>query len=162
MTTKGGGGDAAGTLRDEHTGVPAPPPSPVTRDELVEWGRRFGESLSRPSVVALSGELGAGKTTLIQAICLGAGVEQDVTSPTFALVHEYTAPRGPVYHLDLYRLRGPDDLTNLGWDDIVNSGALVLIEWAERAGDRLPPDAVGITLSEDPARDDRRLIQVMP
>jgi tRNA threonylcarbamoyladenosine biosynthesis protein TsaE len=106
-------------------------------------------------VVAISGELGAGKTTLVQAICRGFGVTDEVTSPTFALVHEYGGAPAPVYHLDLYRLSAPHELTNLGWDDIIGSHALVLVEWPERAASRMPDDAVPIELEhipEDPMR----------
>ena len=77
------------------------------RAELVDWGERFGRAAPAAARRRLTGELGAGKTTLVQAICRGYGVTDDVTSPTFALVHRYSAPRAPVYHLDLYRLRAP-------------------------------------------------------
>src|SRR5688500_19415751 len=107
----------------------------MTRVELEAWGESFGRAASPPLVIALAGDLGAGKPTLVQAICRGYGVTEPVTSPTFALVHEYAAPRSPVYHLDLYRLKGPQDLEELGWFDIVGAHALVLIEWPERAGD---------------------------
>jgi tRNA threonylcarbamoyladenosine biosynthesis protein TsaE len=130
----------------------------LTREELVAWGERFGRAAHAPLVVAIAGELGAGKTTLVQAICRGAGVTDDVTSPTFALVHEYRGASWPVYHLDLYRLRAPDELTNLGWDDIVRAHALVLVEWPERAGERLPVDAVPIELEHDPDDPERRLL----
>ena len=110
----------------------------VTREELVEWGEAFGRAVTPPLVVALAGDLGAGKTTLAQAVCRGYGVAGEVTSPTYAIVHEYAAPAGPVFHLDLYRLDGAGDLTNVGWDDVMAARALVLVEWPERAGARLP------------------------
>ena len=72
----------------------------LTRDELVAWGEAFGRAARAPLVVTLAGDLGSGKTTLAQAICRGFGVTEDVTSPTYALVHEYASPRGRVYHLD--------------------------------------------------------------
>src|SRR5690349_18016335 len=75
----------------------------MTEAELRDWGRRFGRSAHAPLVITITGELGAGKTTLVQAICAGYGVTEEVTSPTFALVHEYAAPRSPVHHLDLSR-----------------------------------------------------------
>lgn len=130
----------------------------VTREELIAWGERFGKSLHGKLVVAISGELGAGKTTLVQAICCGAGVTTEVTSPTYALVHEYEGDRFPIYHLDLYRLNRPEDLTNLGWDDMLRSHALILVEWPERGGDRIPADAVPIDLELDPADEERRLL----
>jgi tRNA threonylcarbamoyladenosine biosynthesis protein TsaE len=105
--------------------------------------------------VTISGELGSGKTTLVQAICAGYGVTDEVTSPTFALVHEYRAPRSPVHHLDLYRLDRPDQLDEIGWDELVTARAVVLVEWPERAGDRVPSGHISLSLQhlpDDPAR----------
>ena len=130
----------------------------VSESELADWGTRFGRAASAPLVVTISGELGAGKTTLVRAICHGYGVPEDVTSPTFAVVHVYAAPRTPVYHLDLYRLRDPAELTNIGWDDIIAEDALVLIEWPERAGDRIPHNHVPISLQHLPDDPTRRLL----
>lgn len=131
----------------------------LTRDELVAWGEAFGRASHGPLVVALSGDLGAGKTTLAQAICRGYGVAEPVTSPTYALVHEYASPRSPVYHLDLYRLEREDELTNIGWDDIVSDPrALVIVEWPDRAGSRLPAAHVPIDLEHLPGDDNRRLL----
>jgi tRNA threonylcarbamoyladenosine biosynthesis protein TsaE len=129
----------------------------LTEPELIGWGERFAQSVNAPLIVTLTGELGAGKTTLVQAICRGYGVKEDVTSPTFALVHRYQG-RSPVFHLDLYRLAGPADLTNLGWDDILAEDALVLIEWPERAADRIPRDHVPISLQHIPDEPDKRLL----
>lgn len=132
----------------------------VTLGELVAWGERFGAAMQAPLVVAISGELGAGKTTLVQAICHGAGVREPVTSPTFSLVHRYHVPGAswPIYHLDLYRLDDPAELTNIGWGDIVAANAVVLIEWPERAGARLPAHAVPIELEHDPVDPARRIL----
>jgi len=144
-----------------------PPPIPplaarghlaVTEEELTAWGERFGRAVRPPLVVTLSGDLGAGKTTLVRAICRGYGVPNDVTSPTFTLVHEYAGVRSVVYHLDLYRLRGPEELANLGWEDILDAEALVLIEWPEHAGVLLPPDHVPILLQHLPGDPTRRLL----
>jgi tRNA threonylcarbamoyl adenosine modification protein YjeE len=85
-------------------------------------------------------------------------VTERVTSPTFAIVQEYEAPRSRVYHLDLYRLERPSDLTVIGWDEIVSAHALVLIEWPERAGDRLPEANVPIALTHSPGVEDRRVL----
>lgn len=126
-----------------------------TLEELREWGEAFGARCNTGDIIALEGELGAGKTTLAQAICRGVGIDEEVTSPTFALVNQHEGKRGTVYHLDLYRLNGPDDLTNLGWDDIINSDAIVIIEWPDRAGPRLPDDVIRIRL-EYIERDDNR------
>jgi tRNA threonylcarbamoyladenosine biosynthesis protein TsaE len=130
----------------------------MTRDELVAWGEAFGRAASPPLVVALAGDLGAGKTTLAQAICAGYGVTQQVTSPTFALVHRYDAPRSPVYHLDLYRIEKPSDLVNIGWDEIAASHALVIVEWPERAGELMPSAHVPIDLEHSPTEPDKRVL----
>lgn len=145
-----------------HTPHPVPPLAgrgglALTEAELVSWGERFGRAAQPPLVVTLAGDLGAGKTTLVQAICRGYGVHEAVTSPTFALVHEYRGARSPVYHLDLYRLTGPEQLTNLAWDEIVSSHALVLVEWPERAGDRLPSH-VPLDLEHLPTDHSRRVL----
>jgi tRNA threonylcarbamoyladenosine biosynthesis protein TsaE len=127
----------------------------MTEEELRDWGRRFGKAAHAPLLVTITGELGAGKTTLVQAICAGYGVTDEVTSPTFALVHEYQAARSPVHHLDLYRLDRPDQLEEIGWDELVSARAVVLVEWPERAGDRVPPGHVTLSLQhlpDDPAR----------
>jgi tRNA threonylcarbamoyladenosine biosynthesis protein TsaE len=130
----------------------------MTRDELVAWGEAFGHAAKPPLVVTLAGDLGAGKTTLAQAICIGYGVTEPVTSPTFALVHRYAAPLSPVYHLDLYRIQRPSELVNLGWDEIVMAHALVIVEWPERAGELVPPDHVPIDLEYAPSDPDRRVL----
>jgi tRNA threonylcarbamoyl adenosine modification protein YjeE len=129
------------------------------RDDLIAWGEAFGRAAHPPLVVTLAGELGAGKTTLAQAICRGFGVTEEVTSPTYALVHEYHARAGRVFHLDLYRLKSPDELTNIGWDDVLAAhDALVLIEWPERAGAELPADHVPIDLEYAPDDDGVRIL----
>jgi tRNA threonylcarbamoyladenosine biosynthesis protein TsaE len=125
---------------------------------MRDWGRRFGRSAHSPLIVTLTGDLGAGKTTLVQAICDGYGVTGEVTSPTFALVHEYESARSTVYHLDLYRLERPEQLDALAWDEILSAPALVLIEWPDRAGDRLPPGRVTLSLQHLPDDPDRRLL----
>jgi tRNA threonylcarbamoyladenosine biosynthesis protein TsaE len=156
--SRGGGRDASGHA------VPVVPPLAarsrlaLTRDELAAWGEALGRSARAPLVVALRGDLGAGKTTLAQSVCRGYGVAEAVTSPTYALVHEYGSPRGPVYHLDLYRLEDPRELDGLGWDEIVAAPALVLVEWPERAGARMPPGAVPLDLEHHPADAGRRVL----
>jgi tRNA threonylcarbamoyladenosine biosynthesis protein TsaE len=130
----------------------------LTLDELEAWGERFGRAAHAPLTVTLSGDLGAGKTTLAQAICRGYGVAHPVTSPTYALVHEYASPRGAVFHLDLYRLEDARELENIGWDDVMRTQALVLIEWPERAAGRLPTAHVPIDLEHLPDDATRRVL----
>jgi len=98
-------------------------------------GERLAEMLRPPMLVVLRGEVGAGKTTLVKGIAaaLGAASEEDVTSPTFTLVHEYAGPKVRVYHLDLYRLETEKELATLGIEEMVDQpDALVLVEWGER------------------------------
>ncbi|HKO16527.1 MAG TPA: tRNA (adenosine(37)-N6)-threonylcarbamoyltransferase complex ATPase subunit type 1 TsaE [Gemmatimonadaceae bacterium] len=130
----------------------------LTEPELVAWGERFGRAARPPLVVTVSGELGAGKTTLARAICRGYGVQDDVTSPTFTIVHEYAGGLSPVLHVDLYRLRGPRELAELGWDELVASHALVLIEWPERARGLIPTVHVPIQLQHVDDTPGRRLL----
>jgi tRNA threonylcarbamoyladenosine biosynthesis protein TsaE len=130
----------------------------MSEDELVKWGERLGADSHPSLLIALSGELGAGKTTLAQAICRGYGVLDAVTSPTYAIIQEYSAPRSPVFHIDLYRLERVQDLEQIGWSDIVAAHALVIVEWPERAGDWLPADHLPIALDYDPDHPDRRVL----
>lgn len=134
--------------------------SGLTLDErgLVDWGEELGAASTAPLMIAISGELGAGKTTLAQAICRGYGVAEAVTSPTYAIVQQYESPRSPVYHIDLYRLDGASQLTNIGWDDIMAEHALVIVEWPERAGDRLPASPLHIELESVAGDATRRLL----
>lgn len=102
-------------------------------DETIEHGREIGARLKPPILILLSGELGAGKTTLTKGIVsgLGAAREEDVTSPTFTLVHRYQG-RARVYHVDLYRISGFHDLETLGLEDLFSEDAVVIVEWPDR------------------------------
>ncbi|MEO8193661.1 MAG: tRNA (adenosine(37)-N6)-threonylcarbamoyltransferase complex ATPase subunit type 1 TsaE [Gemmatimonadales bacterium] len=130
----------------------------LTEPELCRWGHDLGEAIVSPLVISLTGELGSGKTTLAQAICQGFGVTEPVTSPTYALVHRYDAAKAPVYHVDLYRLDNESQLTNIGWDDILGENAVVIVEWPEHAGDRMPSEHLHIDLEYSPGDDDRRIL----
>lgn len=104
-----------------------------SEDETIAAGREIARSLPAGAVVSLSGDLGAGKTTLVKGIAQErAGIApEDVSSPTFTLIHEYGDPAG-VFHIDLYRLEHPNELLSLGLEELEDRGALVLIEWADR------------------------------
>jgi tRNA threonylcarbamoyladenosine biosynthesis protein TsaE len=103
-------------------------------EETIAFGRTLAELLAPPKLVLLCGELGAGKTTLVKGIAAGfeAAEEEDVTSPTFTLVHEYRGPRANLYHIDLYRVDTPRELETLGLDDLRAEGSVLLIEWGEK------------------------------
>ena len=137
-------------------------PRAPDRDSLVAWGRALGAVLPRPVVVTLEGDLGAGKTTLVRAICVGIGVAaiEAVTSPTFSIVQQYDAPGGPVVHADLYRLRSDAELEMLGWDELVEHARVLLVEWPDRAVNTLPRDTIHVVLGHDPENANRRLLQI--
>lgn len=111
------------------------------------FGRRLGAALFPGAVIALNGQLGAGKTYLVRAIAVGLGVRDPsaVTSPTFGLIHEYPAYL-PIYHFDAYRLSGPQEFLELGADEYLAGEGVCLIEWADRVSDVLPADHLRIDL----------------
>ena len=114
--------------------------------ETVELGRKLAKDLPRRCVVLLIGNLGAGKTTLAKGIVLGRGAAQaeEVSSPTFTLIHEYG--QGAVYHIDLYRLEEEREVATLGLDELFERDAVVLIEWGERFPALMPRERVEIRL----------------
>src|SRR3954464_4183747 len=124
-------------------------------DATTRLGRAIAGGLGRGDAVALWGDLGAGKTTLARAILQALGVKEDVPSPTFTIVQNYaTSP--PVAHYDLYRLKSAREMAELGFEDALDQGA-VLVEWPERAPEALPPAALHVRLS---SRDSERLARI--
>jgi len=103
-------------------------------EETIALGRKLAPIVAPPKLVLLRGELGAGKTTLVKGIAEGlhAASQDDVTSPTFTLVHQYRGPEGNVYHIDLYRVDTLRQLETLGLDDLIAGDSLLLIEWGEK------------------------------
>jgi tRNA threonylcarbamoyladenosine biosynthesis protein TsaE len=103
-------------------------------EETVAFGRTLVELLAPPKMVLLRGDLGAGKTTLVKGIAAAfeAAAEEDVTSPTFTLVHEYRGPQANLYHIDLYRIDTPRELDTLGLEDLRSENSVLLIEWGEK------------------------------
>lgn len=129
-------------------------------DETIAVGRKIAYGIDAPQLILLEGDLGAGKTTLAKGIVsgLGAASEDDVSSPTFALVQEYGS--GPaVYHIDVYRLDDSAELESLGLDDIWDRDAVVLMEWGARFKTRLPTDLIEIHLRH--LEGDHRRIEVL-
>ncbi|MGK7313565.1 MAG: tRNA (adenosine(37)-N6)-threonylcarbamoyltransferase complex ATPase subunit type 1 TsaE [Candidatus Longimicrobiales bacterium M2_2A_002] len=140
----------------------------LTEPALEGWGRRVGEAAAGgaipvPLFVALRGPLGAGKSVLARAVARGAGVTSSMPSPTYNLLFSYDGEGVRVHHLDLYRLEDPDDVWELGWQELGGDGQVVLVEWPERAETLLPPDRWEVTLSfpgDDAAATTLRRIEV--
>ncbi len=116
-------------------------------EETADLGRRIGRSLQAGACVALNGPLGAGKTHLVKGIAVGLDVPSDVmvNSPTFVIINEYPG-RLNVYHIDAYRLSGSDELSATGFDEMLASGGVILIEWAERVADLLPTNRLDVRI----------------
>jgi len=132
-----------------------------TLADTLALGRLLGQSALPGDVICLDGDLGAGKTTLTQAIAEGLGVPANdyVTSPSFAIFHEYQG-RIPLYHMDFYRLTGDADIVDMGLDEYFFLSGLTVLEWAERAGDLVPATRLKINLTIGP--DDSRLLTCDP
>ena len=114
-------------------------------EETEALGEKIAGKLNGGEVIALFGEMGAGKTALTRGIARGRGVSGGVSSPTFALVHEYRG-RLPVYHFDMYRIESWDDLYSTGFFDYLNSGGVLIVEWSENIENALPENAVRLHL----------------
>ena len=143
--------------------------------QIRQAAREFISQMGNHTVFAFYGKMGAGKTTFIKAICEELGVEEVITSPTFAIVNEYTASPGPseggeivppspgpsgggvpIYHFDFYRIKRLEEVYDMGYEDYFYSGALCFIEWPELAEELLPEDAVSVRIEEQP--DGSRLV----
>lgn len=120
-------------------------------------GERLGRAARAGDVLALWGELGAGKTVLARGVAAGLGIDaEEVTSPTFIILHEHASGRIPLFHLDLYRL-AQSDLGTTGWEETLDGGGVTVIEWPDRAGDQLPADRLDVRL-EHIAESKRRVV----
>ena len=115
--------------------------------ETAAAGSRCAVAATIGDIIALTGELGAGKTQFVKGFVAGLGCPAEVTSPTFTLVHEYTGGRLPVYHFDWYRLDSPDAVLRLGFDDYLFGEGVSIIEWADRFPALLPAEARWISIS---------------
>lgn len=134
-------------------------------DDLQRAAHEFVSLMGDATVYAFHGEMGAGKTTFINALCRELGVESDFTaSPTFAIVNEYRSDTTAelIYHFDLYRVENIDDALEIGIEDYFDSGALCLLEWPEKIDALLPDDTVDITIDVDKASGVRTLTFDIP
>ena len=127
-------------------------------EKISEAAREFVSAMGDARVFAFYGQMGAGKTTFIKAVCEELGVTDTITSPTFAIVNEYTAALGPIYHFDFYRIKKLEEVYDMGYEDYFYSGALCLIEWPELIEELLPEDAVRVTIEEE--ADGTRIIEL--
>jgi len=114
-------------------------------ENTFELGQKIGKLVEPGQLILLSGDLGAGKTLLTQGICDGLGVEEDVTSPTYNLINEYEGDL-VVYHMDLYRLEQEEDLYDLGFEDYIENGGIVIIEWPDLVYDLIPAEFIYIKI----------------
>lgn len=120
------------------------------QDTIREAARQFVEQMGDSHVFAFYGKMGAGKTTFIKAICEELGVEDVITSPTFAIINEYESPVTTIYHFDFYRIKKLEEVYDMGYEDYFYSGGLCFIEWPELIEELLPEDAIRITIEEQP------------
>ena len=119
--------------------------------QIGEAARQFVENIGDHKVFAFYGKMGAGKTTFIKAVCEELGVSDVITSPTFAIVNEYTIEHSPqtIYHFDFYRIKRIEEVYDMGYEDYFYSGNLCLIEWPELIEELLPEDAVRVNIKEE-------------
>ena len=132
----------------------------LTERELVRWGERIGVEVDPPLFLALRGPLGAGKSVLARAVARGAGVEGLLPSPTFNLMFRYEGATADVVHVDLYRIRDPEELKELGWEELCAGDEVLLVEWPERAGGRLPVDRWEIEMRTPDGTSEMREVMV--
>ena len=118
-------------------------------ENIHQAAKEFIEAMGDGNVFAFYGKMGAGKTTFIKAVCECLGVEDVITSPTFAIVNEYRSQTSElIYHFDFYRIKKLDEVYDMGYEDYFYSGALCFIEWPELIEELLPEDAIKVTISE--------------
>ena len=134
----------------------------ITNEEgqTEELGRRLGERLQAGSVVAFTGDLGAGKTAFTRGLARGLGIKERVTSPTFTIVNEYEGGRLPLFHFDMYRLSSSDELFDIGWEDYLSRGGVCAVEWSENVADALEEDTIQVEILRGDTDNQRRITLV--
>jgi len=138
-----------------------PPLAIPSPQGMIGLGERIGRRLFEGSVVGLSGPLGAGKTTLVRGIAAGMGIDEGylVSSPTYTVLQVYPCGKKELYHLDLYRIEGPEDLDSTGYREGMEKGRVLLIEWVEKIPSALPPEHLIILIEYSKAG---RLVRLLP
>lgn len=127
-------------------------------ENIRKAARAFIDAIGDHKVFAFYGSMGAGKTTFVKAICEELGVEDVITSPTFAIINEYSSREGVIYHFDFYRIKKLEEVYDMGYEDYFYSGALCFIEWPELIEEVLPEDAVKVSIREN--ADGSRTVQL--
>lgn len=122
-----------------------------TPQELEYLGSRMAQLVTPGDFLALDGDLGAGKTLFTQGLAQGLGVTEDINSPTFTIIHEYESGRLPLYHMDVYRLKHPEEMYDLGYEEYFYGNGVTVVEWAQLIEPLLPDDYLGIEIAVTPA-----------
>ena len=125
--------------------------------ETEELGFRLGQALQPGTVIAYTGDLGAGKTAFTRGLAQGLEIPERVTSPTFTIVNEYEGGRLPLFHFDMYRLGSSDELFDIGWEDYLARGGVCAVEWSENVEDALEEDTIQIDIRRGEHDDQRRI-----
>ena len=128
--------------------------------ETEDLGCRLGRALKPGTVIAYTGDLGAGKTAFTRGLARGLDIPDRVTSPTFTIVNEYEGGRLPLFHFDMYRLGSSEELFDIGWEDYLARGGVCAVEWSENVEDALDDDAIRVEIRRG-NRDDQRHIRIM-
>ncbi len=126
--------------------------------ETEALGERLGRVLRPGTVVAYTGDLGAGKTAFTRGLARGLGCPERVTSPTYTVVNEYEGGRLPLFHFDMYRLGGPEELYGIGWEDYLARGGVCAVEWSENVSEALEADAVRVDLRRGGTENQRHIV----
>lgn len=126
-----------------------------SREETAALGGRLADALKTGRVVAFTGDLGAGKTAFVSGMARALGVEERVTSPTFTIVNEYEGGRLPLFHFDMYRLGGADELFHIGWEDYLARGGVCAVEWSENVAEAIEDGAVRVSIVRGDGDNDR-------
>lgn len=126
--------------------------------ETVDLGEKIGSLLKSGDVIAMTGTLAAGKTTITKGIAKALGITDVVTSPTFCLISEYEGTKMPLYHMDVYRLDGPEDFINLGVEDMLDGDGVCIVEWSKKVSSELPKRTIKIEIT--PLEDGSRQIKI--
>jgi len=113
----------------------------TNENETINEGKKLGMMLKSGAIVALYGELGAGKTAFTRGLAIGLGIDMTVSSPTFTIVNEYPGSI-PLFHFDMYRLEKEDELFDIGWDDYHERGGVCAVEWSEKVPSAFPPESI--------------------